>query len=163
VIAAVVFDLDGTLVRLPIDYERLFEEFQRIMKVDDVRPVTERVAKLDAGVRAAVFEVWDRAELAVLGGVAVNAEGMRLYEDFVGKPKGLVTMQGKKLVKAVIEKLGLAFDAVVTREDSLDRTEQLKIVAERLKTQIPSVLFVGNTDSDAVAAAKAGCQFVKVK
>lgn len=162
-ISAVVFDLDGTLVRLPIDYERLLEEFRRVMKVDDVHPVSEKVATLDAGVRAAVFDVWDMAELAVLDGVAVNEEGMRLYGDSGGKPKGLVTMQGKKLVKAVVEKLGLAFEAVVTREDSLDRTEQLKIVAERLKTQIENVLFVGNTDGDAVAAAKAGCEFVKVK
>ena len=44
---AVIFDLDGTLINLPIDYEKLFREFSEIAKIDDVHPITKIVSKLD--------------------------------------------------------------------------------------------------------------------
>jgi HAD superfamily hydrolase (TIGR01549 family) len=162
VIEAVVFDLDGTLLHLPIDYERLIQEFKKVANVD-FHPLMEAVAKLDEVARGQVFRVWDLAELAAMEGITVNQEGMKLYSDFAGKPKALVTMQGKALVNVILGKFGLSFDVVVTREDSLNRAKQLEMATEKLATDFQRVLFVGNTDGDAYAAEKVGCQFVRVK
>ena len=45
-IKAVVFDLDGTLLDLPIDYPSLYEKFKQLMGVDEVRPILKTVAQI---------------------------------------------------------------------------------------------------------------------
>ncbi len=77
-----VFDLDGTLVRLPIDYESLFEEFRRIMRVADVRPLVDTISRVDGRTRELVFGAWEKAELAVLGKVVANDESGWVALDF---------------------------------------------------------------------------------
>ncbi len=162
-IEAVVFDLDGTLVHLPIDYEWLFQEFKRILQVENIHPVLEVVSKADVSTRGRLFAVWENAELAALRDMRVNDEGMRVYADSAPKPRALVTMQGENLVARVVGKLGLRFDVVVTREDSLSRVQQLKQALARLGKDAEMVLFVGNTEADASAAGKVGCQFLLVE
>ncbi len=161
-IAAVVFDLDGTLVDLPVDWEGLFAEFKVIMHVDNVRPVAETVSKVYAETRKQVFDVWDKAELAVSKKSTINEKGMSIYRQYADKPKALVTLQGKKAVEIIAVEFGLRFDVVVTREDSLSRSEQLLMAAEKLKVPLKDILFVGNADTDAEAAKKVGCQFLRV-
>ena len=162
-IKAVTFDLDGTLIQLPIDYKRLFQEFQKIMKTDKINPIAKTVSKTDNGSRAQLFKVWDNAELAASKKMTTNEEGMTVYRKNLEKPKALVTMQGRKLVAIIAEQLELSFDVVITREDSLNREKQLKKAAEKLDVKIQNILFVGNTEDDALAAERAGCQFSKVK
>jgi HAD superfamily hydrolase (TIGR01549 family) len=162
-IKAVIFDLDGTLIHLPIDYEELFLEFKKIMLVDSVHPLADAVSRLNKNTRGRVFRVWDKAELAAAAKMSVNEEGMKIYKNFSQKPKALVTMQGRKIVKNILAQLGLSFNITVTREDSLNRTEQLKNAAEKLKTQFQSILFVGNTETDSLAAEKIGCQFLRIR
>ena len=162
-IEAVIFDLDGTLIQLPIDYERLFQEFKKIIKINNFHLLVETVSKLDARTRKDVFKVWDEAELAALTKMTINDEGIKIYKMFQQKPKALITLQGKALVKAALERLELSFNIIFTREDSLNRVEQLKNAAQKLETQIQNVLFVGNTENDFLAAKKVNCQFLRVK
>jgi HAD superfamily hydrolase (TIGR01549 family) len=163
VIEAAVFDLDGTLVHVPIDYQALFSEFRHIMRVPEVRPLVESISKLDGKTRETVFRAWDDAELAVLGNVAANEEGVNIYTQLKDKRRALVTLQGKAVVKEILKQHGLTFDFVLTREDSLFRTEQLTKAIDLLKVKPGSILFVGNADSDASAAEKVGCQFQRVR
>ncbi|NIO36971.1 HAD-IA family hydrolase [Candidatus Bathyarchaeota archaeon] len=161
-IKAVIFDLDGTLVYLPINYDLLFEEFGRIAKTGEVRPLTLTISRLDEDKKKEIFEVWDKAEFEALAKMTSNKRGIAIYREFSEKPKALVTMQGRALVLTVLERLNLSFDFLATREVCLDRVEQLKIAAENLGSTLPNILFVGNTDSDLHAAKKAGCQFLRV-
>ncbi len=162
-IEAVIFDLDGTLIQLPLDYPKMYATFKKIMKTDQIRPVLETVAKLDPTTKAQVFKAWDKAERAVTEKITPNKEGMTLYQKYADKPKALVTMQGKAIVDVVVDRCELCFDFIATRENSLSRAEQLEIAAEKLKTPLKSILFVGNSDGDAIAAEKVGCTFQRVK
>jgi len=162
-IEAVIFDLDGTLIHLPVDYGKLFAEFREIMHVDNVQPVTEVVSKLDKKMRQQVFREWDKAELAAAPNITINKKGMKTYKRFSPKPKALVTMQGEAVVKNILAHLELSFNFAVTREDSLNRAQQLENAAAKLKTQLVNTLFVGNTENDALAAEKVGCQFLRIK
>jgi beta-phosphoglucomutase-like phosphatase (HAD superfamily) len=56
-IESVIFDLDGTLINLPINYEKLFEEFSKTMKTANVRPLTKIIPKLDEKTKKKLFEV----------------------------------------------------------------------------------------------------------
>jgi HAD superfamily hydrolase (TIGR01549 family) len=160
---AVIFDLDGTLVDLPIDYDKLFKDFGKLMKTADVRPLTKTISKLDEKTRNEVFKHWEKIELEALRKMILKTEGLELYKQYSGKPKALVTMQGKILVENALRQLGIFFDLIVTRENSLDRVEQLKIAAQKLKTPVKCVLFIGNTEEDSEAAKKIGCEFLRVK
>lgn len=159
---AVIFDLDGTLVRVPINYEALFDEFKRITRAPTVHPIVDTIAKLDGKTRETVFNAWDKAELSVLGNVTANEEGMNIYRQLGDKRKALVTLQGKKVVEQIMKQHNLAFDFVLTREDSIFRAEQLTCAIGQLKAEPREVLFVGNTDFDAAAAEKVGCPFQRV-
>ncbi len=161
-IEAVVFDLDGTLIELPIDYEKFLQEVKRITKIDEVNPITKTVAKLDEATKKKVFRIWDETEALAWKRGSIKKEGMTLFGKFSEEPKALVTMQGRKFVQKIVESLDLAFDFVVTREDSLDRGEQLRLAAEKLNVPVKNVLFVGNTDGDEAAAKTVGCQFRRV-
>jgi HAD superfamily hydrolase (TIGR01549 family) len=160
---AVIFDLDGTLINLPIDYEKLFREFSEIAKIDAMHPVTEIVSKLDEKTKKKVFKIWDKTEASAWREGTIKKEEMALYKKFSKEPKALVTMQGKTLVQNIIKSLKLSFDVVVTREDSLDRTEQLKIAALKLGVSLRDILFIGNTEGDSVAAKNVKCQFLRVE
>lgn len=161
-IKAVIFDLDGTLIHLPINYEGLFQQFSKIMKTTDIHPLAKKIPKLDEKTKKRIFEVWDKAELDVSANVTRKDEGIAIYKEFSEKPKALVTLQGKALAQNVVKRLDLSFNFVVTRENSLNRVEQLKIAAEKLRKAFPNILFVGNIDDDFLAAKKVGCQFLRV-
>jgi HAD superfamily hydrolase (TIGR01549 family) len=161
---AFIFDLDGTLVDLPINYWAMFADFKQIMGVQEVRPILETIAKIkDFQTRKRVFDTWERYEMAVAQKTIVHEEGIRLYRAHMKSPKALVTMQGKKVTKVIIDNFKLDFRAVVTREDSFNRTEQLKMAAQKLNVPLGDILFVGDKDNDAEAAKAAGCQFLPVK
>lgn len=162
-IEAIIFDLDGTLIDLPVDYERLFEEIKKITKRENVRPLIETVSRLDEKARKEVFKVWDRAELEASTRITVNEAGVAVYRKFSQKRKALVTMQGKALVKFVLRRLGLQFDFMITREDSLNRADQLRNASQKLGTPVQDLLFVGNTECDLHAAEKIGCQFLRME
>jgi len=160
---AVVFDLDGTLVTLPINYEKLFQEVRERAKISDVHPITKTIAKLDVKTKGEIFKIWDKLEAIAWQQGRVKKAGISLYDKFSKEPKALVTMQGKFLTRNIVDFLKLSFDVVVTREDSLDRVEQLRIAARKLSVSPKDVLFIGNTEGDSVAAKTVESQFLRVE
>jgi HAD superfamily hydrolase (TIGR01549 family) len=162
-IEVVIFDLDGTLINLPVNYGKLIEEIENITKAEYVGPLTVAVSKLDEKTKREVFKVWDEAEHEALEKMTINDEGMAIYRRFSEKPKALVTMQGKALAKIVFERLKLSFSIVLTRDDSLDRVEQLRRAIQSFRASAGKILFVGNTKGDLQAAKKAQCQFRNVR
>jgi len=162
-IKAVIFDLDGTLVHLPINYEKLFTEFRKIIGTSNIHPLTQKISELDAKTKKKIFDVWNNFELKAVPNLRLNMEGMALYKKFSKKRRALVTMQGKPVVDIITGRLKLHFDAIITREETLNRSEQLKIAAQKLGVSLSNILFVGNTNEDSLAAEKVGCKFLEVR
>lgn len=158
----VVFDLEGTLVKLPIDYEKLYEEIKRELKISKVKPLTKTVKMLDSRSREKVYELWERAELKTLPNISANDEGMKIYKKHSNKPIALVTMQGKTVVRKILDHFHLSFNAVVTREDEIDRAQQIRKAIDEIGLEPHSVVVVGDRDSDEAAAKQVGCAFLRV-
>ena len=62
-IEGIIFDLDGTLVHLPIEYDNLFRELGRIMKLDTVRPLLQTIPTVSSFLPASescTSHVWTR-------------------------------------------------------------------------------------------------------
>lgn len=162
-IKAAIFDLDGTLVNLPINYEMLYEEFKKIIGAQNIEPITKTVAALDPVFKEKIFDTWTAVELAILPKMARVKEGMSLYEQYEGKPRALMTMQGKKTVEKILNTLHFSFQAIITREDSLDRATQIKLAIGKLRLKPENVIVIGDRETDKTAAEKVGCKFKMVK
>jgi HAD superfamily hydrolase (TIGR01549 family) len=162
VIDAVIFDLDGTLVNLPIDYEKFEAEIAKLAKTSKIKPITKTIAGFNKEAKKAIFEVWSKLEAQAWKTATVNQNGMELFEKYHFQRKALVTMQGEALVDEICKALNLHFDFIVTRESSLDRVEQLFLAKEKLGVNFKNTLFIGNTEGDQKAAKAVHCQFVKV-
>jgi HAD superfamily hydrolase (TIGR01549 family) len=162
VIDAVIFDLDGTLVSLPIDYEKFEEEIAKLAKTSKIKPLTKTIAGFDSEAKKKIFRVWGKLETEAWKTASVNPVGMELFEKYHFQRKALVTMQGELLVDEICKALNLHFDFIITRENSLDRVEQLFLAKEKLGVDFKNTLFVGNTEGDEKAAKAVKCQFVKV-
>jgi len=162
-IKAAIFDLDGTLVSLPIDYRALYAEFRKITGIKNIEPITKTVAALNEALRGKVFETWTRAEFTILPKMTIIPEGVELYEQYSEIPKALVTMQGRNVVKKILSVLNLSFQLIITREDSLDRTAQITLALEKLGLKPENVIVIGDRETDKTAAEKVGCKFRMVK
>lgn len=161
-INAAIFDLDGTLVDLPVNYDELFKEMKRILNKENVRPLLKTIREVNEKERRQIFMVWDEMEQEAFPKTAPVEEGMAIYKEYYEKPKALITMQGENSVTEILKSFDLSFAFSITRETSTDREEQLAMAVKKLKTDAHSIMFVGNEDHDKEAARKVGCQFRRV-
>lgn len=164
---AVVYDLDGTLVRLLVDWQRL------------ERDLTEMLA--EAGIDDPGGDVWSRYDAAREHGMGGEADALiterecdgarasiRLpAADAVGTegvPVGVCSLNRERACRIALEEQDLAehVDAVVGR-GSLDAMkpdpEPLLAVCEALGVDPAETLFVGDAESDAECAERAGTAF----
>jgi HAD superfamily hydrolase (TIGR01549 family) len=163
VIRAAVFDLDGTLVNLPIDYGELYAESKKIIGADPIEPITKTIAALNETLKQKVFDLWTNIEQVALKKMTLVQEGMELYHQYANRPKALVTMQGKETVELILYTLSLSFQTAITREDSLDRTTQIQKAIEKLRLKPENVIVIGDRETDKTAAETVSCKFRMVK
>lgn len=167
---ALVTDLDGTLVTLPIDWDKLRERVRKILKTNHpLKPIAPNVPKAARGDPILIekaFKLIEKEELKASESVKFDEE---LYEFFQwikwrGMKVGLVTLQGRRSAKRTLERLGILkfFDSIVTRENSLMRCEQLLVTLRKLNTKPSETIFVGDTRSDIIAGKELGLFMVIV-
>ncbi len=104
---------------------------------------------------------------------AAAAPSARLYEGSVAllaslsesAKVSLVTMQGRTTCSQILERFGLKqyFLKYFTREDSLDRAEQVTFAISAMKAQKASCMFVGDRLNDLNAAKRIGVPFTMIR
>ena len=167
---AFVFDLDGTLATIPVDWEAVRERLKAVTgRREELRPIFPTIGdviakepKLGAPIFAAIDEFeWEAVPRSRLYDgasalLSVLAERARV---------SLVTMQGRRSAMKVLEMFDLKqfFSHCFTREDSMDRAEQLKMALSSMKADRSSSVFVGDRLNDLNAAKKVGVPFVLVR
>ena len=153
-ISAVIFDLDGTITRPVLDFDRI----RREIGVDGL--ILEAVAKLDEAARKRAFGILERHEMIAAESSELNpgiSELLRLIDD-AGCSKALVTRNSRKSVNVVSSRHELRFDAIVTRDDAPAKPspEPLHLACRLLGTPPAEVLWIGDSPLDREAGIAAG-------
>jgi phosphoglycolate phosphatase-like HAD superfamily hydrolase len=168
--AAYVFDLDGTLATIPVDWDGVREGVQEIigeqLEFKHIFPTIGDVIAKRPESRAAIMGLIDRYELAAIPSTRLYPGTPELLSKLSEDSKlALVTMQGRRACSQVLEIFGLKqyFLRYFTREDSMDRAEQFKFAMSSIGASKTSTILVGDRLNDLNAAKKVGARFTMIR
>lgn len=167
---AVVYDLDGTLVRLAVDWEATANRIKPIIREHggeatandalDLLPVAESI-----GVAAEIEPYLAAAECEG----ARNSERLATMDEFLEStvPVGICSLNCEAACRSALTAHGISkeVDVVIGRGSVAERKpnpEPLLTAIERLEAVPERTLFVGDSDSDAETAHRAGTAFRQV-
>ena len=166
----IIFDLDGTLVTLPIRYDliqkKLRELFDLEVNFSPLIPSIIEYSKNNEKLICDAFELLCEEELIALERVK-EIEGLQEVIDYLLSKNysiSLVTMQCKKSVEIILAKLNLTekFSSVITRDENHDRFFQIKNTYELLNFLPSDVTVIGDRIHDINSANKANCNSILV-
>jgi HAD superfamily hydrolase (TIGR01509 family) len=156
VIRAVVFDLDGTLLRQGIDFAAL----RRAIGAPPASDIIRFLESLPPRERAAAERTVGEHERRAAESSELN-DGARELLGFLrseGIPSAVNTRNSRFCLDMAIRRHALAFDASVSREDAPPKPapESVLRIAERLGLPPASLLVVGDFAFDTESALRAG-------
>lgn len=159
----VLFDMDGVVVRQRLD----FLAIKREIFGNTEGFILERMEGLPAAERLRAEAILDRHETAA----ALTAEPMDGIQPFLAwmeachLRRGLVTRNSRKSVELVLGRLGLRFDAVVTREDAPPKPapDPVWLACRRMNVEPSDVVFVGDYEFDMLSGRRAGARTVLLR
>ncbi len=155
-IGGILFDMDGVVVRQRLDFLAIKEEIFGTTHGF----ILERIAELAPPEQGRAEAILERHETAA----AADAEPMDGVLPFLawvqslGLRRGLVTRNSRKSVQIVLARLGLRFDAVVTREDAPPKPapDPVWLACQWMGVPPSEVLLVGDFEFDMLAGRRAG-------
>ncbi len=157
---AIFFDMDGTITRPHIDWK----ELRARVGVPVGVPIMAHIEELPTDER-------DRAEAILLDieyEAAEKAESnpgvAELFDYLAQQPLdlALITNNHRRAMHHVVEKLGLRFRLLLSREDApLKPAPDLLLLAlDRLQLEASEAVFVGDGHYDRAASAAAGIPYI---
>ena len=166
----IIFDLDGTLVNLPVRYELIQKKLKKLFNTEsEFTPLIPSIIEQANGNQNLVndaFELLCEEELIASECLKEIEGSQELIDDILSKNHtvSLVTMQCKKVAEIILKKINLTekFSSVITRDDSTDRFLQIKKTYELLNFMSSDVTMIGDRIHDINSAKKAGCSSILV-
>jgi len=165
-----IFDLDGTLFNIPVDWVAVRNELAAMIKEPiEGTPLfhkVQQVVTVSPALRENILHLIESHELKAVESVKPMPGAVELiYSLFEVSKLALVTLQSGRVCNEILQKHKMLdlFEAVVTREDSLDRAAQLEAALNRLGVRPREALFVGDRLNDVVCARKVGVPVALVR
>jgi phosphoglycolate phosphatase-like HAD superfamily hydrolase len=156
-----VFDLDGTLFTIPIDWIRVRSEIERTIgrKLGGASLFNQLSALIASNpeIRAPVFSVVDSFELQAEAQAQPKPGAIDFLASLAQRSKlALVTMQGRAICETLLAryKMERYFVSKLTREYSLDRSDQILEAIRSMGSTPRDTLFVGDLANDVVCARR---------
>ena len=167
-IKGIIFDLDGTLVRLPIRYEIIFEKLQNLFDTkDEFKPLIPTILKKannDIELLQQAFDLICEEETLAANNSEVIDGAIDILNYFKKRnySLSLVTMQCMKAAKLVLDKMQISelFSSIITRDDSNQRSTQIKKSFEILSLSPDKVMVIGDRIHDVKSAKEVGCSAI---
>ena len=166
----IIFDLDGTLIRLPIRYEILQKNLQNFFHTEkNLSPLIPSIinqAKNNQNVIDGAFNLVCDEELIAIESLE-EIEGLHDVMKYVTSKNytiSLVTMQCKRSLDIILKKLNLEkkFSSILTRDDYPDRFLQIQKTCESLNFNPSDVTMIGDRLHDINSANQANCKSILV-
>jgi HAD superfamily hydrolase (TIGR01549 family) len=177
-VKAVIFDLDGTLVKFALDFirarkEAIAEIRGRGINVDDLseslslysmlKVIKERAdKKILPDLEKSLWDILEKIELRAADETDTQPDALQTLISIknLGLKLAIVTNNGCKATGIVTKKFGFKdfFDVIVTREDSDELKPDggsIKIAIEVLGIDAKEAIYVGDGVIDILAAKKA--------
>jgi SAM-dependent methyltransferase len=162
----VLFDFDGTMVRLATDYPTLRADLERLAEEAGISANGSTIYGLSLSLAddPRADETVSRAELVGLAqGEEVDA-GVRLYRRYVesGAEVAIVTHNSRKVVEEFFRTRNLPFPAEIFDREALGAVKAESSMLPEYIEGARSVIVVGDSDYDRELAEKLHASFVDV-
>ena len=160
-IRGIIFDLDGTLVDSQLD----FEAIRRDMGLPSQTPILEALTQTaDGPDRDRMLAVLRTHELESAQR-ATLFDGVIEFLDWLDDcrvPRGILTRNSRECTDLVLNRLGLSFSPVLTREDAPPKPDPAGLLAICEQWRLPAahVLFCGDYLFDLQAGRRAGMRTI---
>jgi len=135
-----VFDLDGTIISLPVDWDKVRSDLRRLTSTSlDFNPFfldVQTIAAKDPALFAPMMRTIDDYESRAVPGAKLEPGALEALSSLSRRARlSLVTMQGRSASSKILDQLkfGKFFESIITREDSMDRVTQLEMALKMLK------------------------------
>jgi len=155
--------LDGTIIELPVNWRRVISHVENLLGMK-VRSLLELYPKIWGTEKyPMVSRAVEEFEKAALGGLKFLDDSPQLLMRLSSKYQlGLMTFQGMKIVKRIIDRIGIAEILIATRDDAPTRTEQIAQIVSSTQFKSRDFLVVGDRLNDVYSALKVGCRAVLI-
>jgi phosphoglycolate phosphatase len=164
-IKGIIFDLDGTLVRIPIRYEVIYKNLQHLFDTsNEFKPLIPTILDLARGDENLIKQAFDivcKEECLAANNIEIIDGAIETLYHFekMNYLLGLVTMQCTIAAQFILDKLAISdiFSSVITRDVTSDRYEQINKSLEILSLIPTETIMVGDRIHDVISAKQAGC------
>ncbi len=158
-IECVIFDMDGTVVDVAYDWKMIKQKLQTQGK-----PILTYIQNLEEPERSRKWAILEKYEEEATAQATLK-EGMESFLAFLEEKnikKALVTNNSRKNVDYLLDKFGLNFDFVLSREEGLWKPSgaPFLFVLEKLGIEKKHCCVVGDSHFDVKAAKEAGIGIV---
>jgi len=159
-----IFDLDGTIVKLPIKWTEVKKKIKKILKTNlSLTPLIPSIEELvtDSELKRRIYKAIDDEEMKVVKKLKFDEDILKLFKKLkkLGYKLALVTLQGRKPAIEALNRLNVRefFDFIVSRDEKKDREEQIKTTLEAMEVPSSQVMVIADKLKDMVIAKKLGC------
>jgi len=169
-IELVIFDLDGTLIKLPVRYDLLRTELKNRFNIEGeffLIPMILDNTKEDKELKRTAFELICKEECNAINGLEIHEGAVEVIKEIHSKNKkiALVTLQCERVAKQILEIMGIQdlFLNIFTRDDYTDRYEQIIQTMSKFDINADNTLMIGDRINDFESAEKIGCKSIIIR
>jgi len=159
-----IFDLDGTIVKLPIDWTEVKKKIRKILETNSsLTPLIPSIEQLVANseLKRRIYKVVDDEEMKAVKKLRFDEDIARLFQKLkkLGYKLALVTLQGRKPAIEALNRLKVRefFDLVISRDEKKDREEQIEITLKTMGVPSSKAVIVADRLRDMLVAKRLGC------
>ena len=164
-IKGVIFDLDGTLIQLPINYDIIQKNLKEFFNIsENLKPLIPTIialSKNDQNKIKTAFSLICKEEILASKNFEIMNEAVEILKFLKSKNLilCLVTMQCRAALNEILYKMNILdlFDFVISRDENYDRFEQIQNSLNNISLNSSEVLVIGDRIHDVESAKKAGC------
>ena len=119
-----IFDLDGTIVKLPINWTEVKNKIRKILKANhSLTPLIPSIEELvtDSELKKRIYETIDNEEMKVVKKLKSDKDIIKLFKKLkkLGYQLVLVTLQGFEPASEALNRLNIReyFDLIISRDE----------------------------------------------